>query len=354
MTKLAPRQIDSFLANPDTKMRAALIYGADLGLARERSQALLRAVAGDAADPFRVAVLEAAELRADPPRLADEAAAQSLVGGRRAVYVRQADDGVMERFRDFLAAPLGDALIVAEAGELSGRSSLRRLFETAKDAVAIACYHDDARALPVVIAELLRAHGLNASTEAKAYLADCLGGDRQQTRREIEKLALYVGADAGADTDSPRTVDLAAAQACIGDSAVISLDDLAYAVGDGNLPAVERAFARGLQEGAPPVRALRAVARHFENLHLVAGLAAQGQPLDAAVKALRRPVFWRYAQRFRGQAGAWPAPALGQALGRLQDVEAACKRTGAPDAAMAARAMLEIAAKSPLRRRRGR
>lgn len=356
MTKLAPRQVDEFLAKPGTELRAALVYGADLGLVRERSKALLGAVAGDSADPFRVTVIEAAELRSDPARLADEAAAQSLVGGRRAVHVRSADDGAAPRFRDFLADPLGDALIVVEAAELTGRSALRRLFEAAKNAVAIACYHDDARSLPAVITELLRGQGLTASADAKAYLVDSLGGDRQLTRREIEKLALYVGADRATDADGgpPPVVDLAAAQACVGDSAVISLDDLAYAVGDGDLSAVERAFTRGLQEGAPPIRALRVVARHFENLHLVAGLAGRGQPLDAAVKALRQPIFWRYAGRFRTQAGAWPTAALGYAIGRLQDVEVACKQTGAPDAALAARALLEIASKSPIRRDRRR
>lgn len=360
MAKLAPRQIEGFLAAPEPTVRAVLVYGADVGLVRERCKALLGAVVDDPTDPFQVTVLDAAELRADPPRLADEAAAQSLVGGRRVVHVRTADDSVALRFRDFLAdppvAPGDDTLIVADAGELTGRSALRRVFEAAKDAVAIACYHDDARSLPAVISDLLRAHGLTASAEAKAYLVGCLGGDRQLTHREIEKLALYVGAGRpdGADTRTPCVVDVSAAQACVGDSAVISLDDLAYAVGDGDLPAVERAFTRGLQEGAPPIRALRAVARHFENMHLVAGFVAQGRPVDAAIKALKRPIFWRYTTRFRSQAGAWPAGMLGYAIGRLQDVEAACKRTGAPDVALAARAMLEIASKSPIRRGRRR
>lgn len=356
MTKLAPRQIDGFLANPGPAVRAVLVYGADGGLVRERCIALLGAVVDDPADPFRVTVVDASELRADPPRLADEAAAQSLVGGRRVVYVRNADDSVAPRFRDFLADPVGDALVVADAGELTGRSALRRLFEAAKDTVAIACYHDDTRTLPAVITDLLRAQGLTASADAKAYLVDYLGGDRQLTHREIEKLALYVGVGRtnGADAETPRVVDLSAVQACVGDSAVISLDDLAYAVGEGDLPAVERAFTRGLQEGAPPIRALRAVARHFENMHLVAGLLAQGQPIDAAIKALKRPVFWRYATRFRTQASAWKTSILGYAIGRLQHVETTCKRTGAPDAALAARALLEIASKSPIRRARRR
>jgi DNA polymerase-3 subunit delta len=351
MAKLPPREIDTFLAAPDAHVRAVLIYGPDAGLVRERCRTLMSAVAGDAADPFRIATLEAAEVRTDATRLPDEAAALSFAGGRRVVHVRGADDGLAPRFRDFLADPVGEALVIAEAGDLNARSPLRRAIESAACAVAIACYHDDARSLPTVIAEALRTHGLSASRDVIAYLADNLGGDRELTRREIEKLALYVGgASDGAGTGALQPVDLSAARQCIGDSATISLDDLAFAVGDGDLAAVERAFTRGQQEGAAPVRALRTVARHFEALHLVAGLLAQGKPLDAAIKALRRPIFWRYAQRFRAQAGSWPAPNVGLAIGRLQEAEAACKRTGAPDAALAARALLEVATKAPGRR----
>ncbi|HEY5597286.1 MAG TPA: DNA polymerase III subunit delta [Kiloniellales bacterium] len=355
MAKLAARQIEAFLGNPDARVRAVLVYGPDLGLVRARCRTLMAAVAGDAADPFRVATLDAAALRSDPPRLADEAAALSLVGGRRVVHVRTADDSIATFFRDFLADPVGDALVLAEAGDLSSRSPLRRVFEAAEAAVAIACYHDDARTLPGVITEMLRAQGLTASADVVAFLADNLGEDRELTRREIEKLALYVGGAAPGDAgDTPlRPVDLPAAQACVGDSALISLDDLALAVGDGDLGAVERAFTRSLQEGAAPVRALRSVARHFENVHLVAGLVAQGKPLDAAIKALRRPIFWRYAQRFRAQANTWPAATVGLAIVRLQEAEAACKRTGAPDEALAARALLEIATKAPRRGARG-
>ena len=348
MVKLAPRDVDRFIAQPDARVRGALIYGPDQGLVRERCQALVRAVAGDGGDPFRVATMDSAEVHADPPRLADEAAALSLVGGRRVVLVRNANDSVALRFRDFLAAPIGESLVVVEAGDLSARSSLRRTFESSDTAVAIACYHDDARSLPGILAELLRVYGLTASPDAMAYLVANLGGDRQSTQREIEKVATYMGA--GEPAEAPRVVELEAAQACVGDGASNSLDDLVFAVGDGVFAALERALERCLQDRAQPVLILRAAARHFESLHLVAGLMAQGRPFDTAIKSLRRPVYWRYAARFRAQSASWPPQALGYSIDRLLRAEAACKRTGAPDAVFAARALLEIAAKAPARR----
>lgn len=347
--KISPRDAAAFLKSPDPAVRAILVYGPDAGLVRERVEGLVKDAAGDLADPFRVADFAARELLEDPARLADEAAALSLTGGRRAVRLRQADDNLAPLFREFLAAPAhdppGDTLIVVEAGDLPARSALRKAFESAKAGAALACYRDDARSLGTVIRETLREFGHEATPDALAYLNAYLGGDRQLSRRELEKLALYKGAESG-------PIELGDAQACVGDSAALSLDDLAYAVAGGAAAAADRALARSLQEGVQPVRALRAVSRHFQRLHLVAGLVDGGLPLDDAVKRLRPPLFWKLAPAFRTQAAAWSLRSLARALGRLLEAESDCKRSGAPEATICARALLEIGINAPSRRRR--
>ncbi len=343
--KIGTREAEAFVRSPGPEIRAVLVYGPDAGLVRLRVEALIRGAAGALNDPFRSADLSARELLDDPARLADEAAALSLTGGRRAVRVRQAEDTVAPLFRDFLPAPPGDGLVVVEAGDLPARSALRKAFEGAKTGAAVACYRDDERNLPLVIRDILRELGHEATPDAVAYLAANLGGDRQLSRRELEKLALYKGP--GADP-----IDLDDAEACVGDSAALSLDDLAFAVAGGAAAEADRALARSLQEGVQPVGALRAVARHFLRLHLVVGLVEGGLPLDDAIKRLRPPLFWKLATPFRAQAAGWPVAALARALARLLETEADCKRGGAPDATICARTLLEIAVNAPSRRRR--
>ena len=346
--KITPRDADAFLRSPDPAARAVLVYGPDAGLVCERVEALVKGVAGDLSDPFRVADFSAKELIDDPARLADEAAALSLTGGRRAVRLRQGDDSLAPLFRAFLGAPAadapGDTLIVVEAGDLPARSALRKAFESAKTGAALACYRDDERSLGAVIRETLREFGHEATPDALAYLSAHLGGDRQLSRRELEKLALYKGGE-------PGPIELVDAQACVGDSAALSVDDLAYAVGGGAAAAADRALARSLQEGVQPVAALRAVSRHFQRLHLVVGLVESGLPLDDASKRLRPPLFWKVAPAFRAQAAAWSPAALARALARLLEAEADCKSSGAPEATICARALLEIAVNAPSRRR---
>src|SRR5258706_473332 len=132
-------------------VRAVLLLGPDAGLVRERAETVARTVCADLQDAFRVADLAAATIVADPARLADESAQISLMGGRRLVQVRDAGDNLAPIFSRFLGDAPGDSLVVVEAGDLPGRSSLRRAFDDAPQAAAIGCYPDGPRELANVI-----------------------------------------------------------------------------------------------------------------------------------------------------------------------------------------------------------
>jgi DNA polymerase-3 subunit delta len=215
---------------------------------------------------------------------------------------------------------------------------LRKLCEGAKAAAALACYRDEGPALAALVRDRLKQEGLGVSAEALDYLTAHLGSDRGVTSRELEKLALYKSSPG----DS-KTVELADAEAVVGDSALLAQDDLVYAVGDGDLAALERAFSRSLAEGSAPISLIRAVARHVLRLQWVAGRVKRGESAEMAVKSLRPPVFFRYEPRFRRQLQRWPAGALAVALERLIEAERRCKRTGTPAAAVARQTFIEIA-----------
>ena len=337
--KIKPANAEKFAAKPDANVRAVLVYGPDRGLVRERVGKLIRSVVADPDDPFRVAELTGEQIKKEPATLADEAAAMAFGGGQRAVIVRAPGEETANPFRDFLAEPAGDALVVVEAGDLDGRSKLRAAFEKAERGAALACYRDEGRDLAGLIQDTLKAHGLSVSREALGYLSQHLGADRGVTRSELAKLALYTGRG---------EVQLDDAQSCVGDSAALSLDDVAHAVADGDLANLERAFDRALAEGANPVQPLRATANHFKRLHQV----ADARDVDQAVGKLRPPVFWKVKGRFTAQAKAWTPALLGRALDGLLDAEARCKSTGMPADAVAARELTRIASRSPLRQRR--
>lgn len=333
--KITGARQDSFIANPDPAVACVLLYGPDRGLARERALTLAKTVIEDPSDPFRVVELSGNDLKADPARLSDEAAAMALGGGRRLVRVSGVTDAASATFGDFLDTAIGSTLVVVEAGELSPRSSLRKLFEKAPNAAAVACYADNRGSLHRVIRETLSGHGLSVSDEAMAWMADNLGSDRAVTRGELEKLALYMGGTERIGLDDARAV--------IGDSATSALDDISMAAASGDQPRLDTALGRVFGGGVHGVGVLRAVARHMLRLHQCSGLVASGKGVKQAMKALRPPVFFAHEDMFASQLKRWRPERLGEALDLLSTAEIDCKTTGMPAEAVCGRALMRIA-----------
>ena len=334
--KLAPRGSAEAQIDRDPKLRLVLFFGPDSGLAHERAKSLVARIAGDAADPFRVAEFPAAALKDEPSRLMDEAASLSLTGGRRAVWLREAGDGNAARtVEDFLGHPMGDALVVVEAGDLASRSSLRKLAEESPIALAVGCYHDSGDTIEEVVRASLGRHGLTVSGDALAYLEDRLGNDRMVSRAELDKLALYMQGRA--------RVELEDAVACVGDHAALSVSDAIHAAAEGDPPALDRALEVAAREGESPVGIVRQALRHFQRLHFVAAASSGGKSTGAVIASLRPPVFKRDQARLEQQLRLWPLPQLGLALQRLLEMEAQTKSTGLPDQTILARGLLELA-----------
>ncbi len=340
-------RLSDFLARPDAGVLAAVAYGPDAGAVRERGQGLVAAAARDPRDPFVVVEVAADRLKKDPPLLADEVAALSPTGERRVIRVREAGDEIAAALDLALQATSG-GLVVIEAGDLAKRSALRKLAEAHPRAVALPCYADEGAGLESLIDSVLAGHGLKADADAKAYLVANLGGDRIMSRSELEKLALYARGQ-----DRIRLDDVLA---CVGDSASLSLDELALAVGAGDLPALDTALERAWMEGQSPVTVVRAVSRHFLRLHLAAGHIARGVSAEQAVAGLKPPVFFKQKDAFVRQLQNWPGDRLAEALRLLDEAEIDCKSSGVPAAAACGRMLLRLAAmgrQAGLRRRRG-
>lgn len=342
--KIAPRDADRFVKSPDPKALAVLVYGPDAGLVRERIEIMLRTVVDDPTDPFRISELSDGDLKQDPARLADEAAAIAMLGGRRVVRIRGAADGTAKIFESFLSDPAGDALILVEAGELGPRSSLRALFENAKNAAAIACYADGREQIESLIRSRLSAEGLAPEPAALDYLLQNLGSDRGVTQNELEKLILYAGPKTAADKPGEkRMVTLDDARASVGDNAGTSLDEVIDAAMTGDLDGLDTALARAKAADTNAIAILNALSRQLMQLHLAAARMESGSDAEGALRGFRPPLHFSRKPSVQGQMRLWNRRRLDRALALALEAEGQCKSTGQPDVSICGQTLFRIA-----------
>lgn len=347
--KIEPRQVEAFLRKPDAAIRGVVVYGNDDGLIAERAVALARTVCDDLKDPFRVVDIAGDVLKADPARLADEFGAMSLMGGRRVVRVRPAGEEVVAAVENLAAAPAGDALVVIEGGNLTPRSGLRALAESEPCLAALPCYLDSEAALQALVDSAARTRDIAVDPDALEWIVERLGGDRGQSRSEIEKLLLYK------EGDGTRVVSLDDALAVLGDTAAIGVDDVVTATFDGELVSLDRALDRVFAEGGNPVQLVRALQRHVDQLHLVAAHAVASGSVEGALhKARALPRFGPIRQRFERHLRSWSLPRLGDASKAILKAELDCKTTGNPHQTIARRLCLALASSARASRQRRR
>ena len=332
--KVAARDIERFVKAPPAELTSCLIYGADGGQVRELAIALAKTVAPDLDDPFRVVTLDAQTLASDPARLMDEAAAIAFGGGRRVIRLRGLSGDHARLLADAVKEPVGDALIVAEAGALRRDAALVKLFEGAKTGAAIPCYADEGRALMSLLDQALKENNVTLTADARGYVLARLGADRAATRMEIEKLVLYAGEGGRLDLDD--------AMDAIGDAGVAGVDDLVYAVASGELTAAHRAFDRLMDAGTQPVQVLRTLMGHLARLRGVVS-EAETAGLEPALAGVRPPIFFKRKPAFEAQARRWSRQRLSLAIDRLIEAEIEVKRTGASDQHALWRALFDVA-----------
>lgn len=337
--------IERFLSKPDTAVRAALIYGRDSGVVRDRGRQLAARLVPDPDDPFDVAVLTDLDIAADGGRLEGELAAQSLMGGRRLVRLRftaeksPADKVAAEALTRHAAGELNpDAFFLVEAGNLGRDSALRKVAEKVAQAATIPCYEDEPGDVARLVRETLAMDAVALTQEALSLFVARMPKERGVARQEIERLALFLGPGSGV------TAGPADLESFLGVEPEASLFDAASDAFGGRLGEAQSGLRRAAQEGESGPAAVRALGMHLGKLRRILTLAQAGAGLQEAAKAAG--VFWKQEREILRQARSWTLPELDRVQPEILAADRACKTAGSPDRLIAERLALTVAGRA--------
>lgn len=315
MAQKKAHEVDGWLARPDPACRIVLIYGPDRGMVSERARSFVAKSGFPADDPFSVVRMDAGEFDREPGRLLDEAQTVPMFADRRLIWVRNAgpQKNLADDVKLLAADPPDSALILIEAGDLKKGTGLRGVVEAARSAIALPCYPDEGRSIDALIDSELEKAGMTIAMDARSMLRASLGGDRMASRGELEKLLLYAQGRSQVTAD-----DVSAA---IGDVAALSSDKVIDAVLGADLAVFERIFARVTSAGGQLQTMLSAAMRQFQPLHAArAAMESEGKGAQAAMAAMRPPVFFSRQKLVESALSRWDLDALTRILSRLQNV----------------------------------
>ena len=324
-------QIDGFIKKADKNIRAILVYGSNDGLILDSIKRLARSVCADLNDAFQVADISGESVLDDFGKLVAEYNAQSLMGGRRVIIVRDISNQLTKDIRKMLDESKSDNLLLMYANDFSKKSSLVKLAEDSDDMACYACYDDKNED----VYQILKTTGLTFDPQAIQFLCSRLSNDRMINLSEIEKLKTYMGEAKNVTTDIVAKV--------ISDQSNSSAEDICYAVMNGNRADAEKLFGKYLDEGNDAVSLVKSMEYHVMKLLQCAAGLEKGESEENALKRLVPKLMFYRVDDFKSQLRKWNKDKLLSAMEVLYDVEKDCKTTGMPTEDVVGRMLLRMA-----------
>jgi DNA polymerase-3 subunit delta len=310
-------------------LKLVVVAGPDDAAAQDQARQLARG--------YSVETLAGATLKDDPQALLAAASAMGLFGDPLLVRVDGMGDDALAAVQALLAGPQGNP-VVGVAGQLRKGSKLLTLLEAAPEALVVVNYEADPRQAGRLVEELAAPLGLKPDRDACTAIFAVADGNRLIMRQELEKLALFLDADA----TRPKPVrQQEVAAICGGSGGDASQFDLAAAVADGQVPQLIALLDRADPGLAIPL--LRALDRHFALLaSLRAPVEAGRRPADV-VQSARPPIHFSQKDAVTRQIGFWPLADLSRAMGMVLAAEQAIKTSGSLGETLAIDAAITLA-----------
>jgi DNA polymerase-3 subunit delta len=310
MVAVRSGEADRFINHPPPGVFVYLVFGSDAGLVAERVRTILSRAVDDPKDAFQLVRLDGDDVASDPMRLADEANAIPMFGGRKAIGLETTAKSLLPALEPLFKAPPRDCIVAIEAGALKRDHQLRKLCEGQKAAAAIECFPDSARDLAQLIDRELAEAALTIEPAAKDLLASLLGQDRLTTRSEIEKLATYA--------HGAGRVTVADVEAIVADASALVLDHAIDGAFQGTFAAVEATTQRVFQENGDVNALLASALRHATALHRAKISMEAGGGGDVGVYGPRRATAEQQLRQWDSGRLAKAVTLLGDAVGRAR------------------------------------
>ena len=331
---IKPAQLASFCQNPNPEIKCIILFGTNEGLINEWQNKCATAVCNDINDGFRYCSFEMEEISKDSGVLYGEYHAQSLMGGRRTVVVKNADNSLYQALKSMLPETKSENLLIVSSLSLNTRSSLISWAKDRDDIYVVGCYDDREADIAQSTAQMIRERGLNIAPDVLQFLISRLSSDRKMNTAEVDKLALYLG--------DKKTVDIDDVKNAVSDIAGADYEDLCYYTAGGNTQKACDAFVRLVKEGEDAATLIRQISYHFMKLMSVGALISEGKSTEEALKTLRPPLMFYRKDDFIRQLKIWNKERTFVVLSMLYECESECKTTGMPAENLAEYCILRI------------
>lgn len=316
-----PLQLESFCKNPNPQIKCIVLFGNNEGAISLWSKKCAETVCGNIDDAFHCSTLHMENIGKDSGEVYAEFYAQSLLGGRRVVIVKDADNNLTDFVKKNIPNSKSDNLLLLTSSAYNTKSSIISWAKDRDDIITCGFYEERDADIMKNAAEVMMQYGLTATPQVMQVLCSRLSPDNKINQNEIAKLAEYVG--------EKKNVQLSDVQVAVSDVAGANIEDLCYYTAEGKVDRACNIFERLIKEGEDVAILIRIVTNHFVKLLECRAKLDEGHSLEETLSKLHPPVIYYRKPDFIKQLKIWNTDRLLGAVQMLYNCERDCKSNSA-------------------------
>ena len=332
---IKPEQVDGIVKSLPSHIRGVVIYGSNEGMISTLSQQFIGAISKDIYDAFHVSYLDMSTVSSDNGELYAEYNAQSLMGGRRVVVIKEATSLLTKTLRELFDNSKSDTLLVITSSSLKTKDSLAIMAKDEAFLYGIGCYDDRDEDISQFANKFMSKNGFSIDNIAFQVLCSRLSNDRKISANELDKLITYMGENKNISLNDILTV--------ISDTSFSSQEDLCYFIAQGFTDKAIASYNRLIFEGENPVSIVRAISYHFMKLLDCVAKIDKGESAERVVFGLKPPLMFYRKDAFIAQLKIWNKNRIMNAINVLYQAERECKTTDLPSEQIASYTIMRIA-----------
>jgi DNA polymerase-3 subunit delta len=281
--KLNSSQLESWKKNNNINdIKFALIYGPDEGGVEISARSIAKSFANG--NEVQLNKFDFKAIKGDFSLLVDELSSVSLFGEQKVIVVADCPQTLPKEMLEYLSKANFTAKLILKSAELKPTSNLRKLAETTKDALSIACYKEDLRQIESYIRSFLEERGAKFESYVIPVLAQIMPSNKLFIANELEKLITYKMGE---------VITLESVEDIISDSQEVGLDDLCVAVALKQKAKTLKLIERAANTDTSFMLILRVLQRYFIRVLEVLSYIEAGMSVEISVGKLAPPVFYK-------------------------------------------------------------
>lgn len=267
----------------DGKVNALLFHGPNTGLAEIILAQIIK--------KFSLLVSHYSFKEAKPDILYPKAFETNFFQQKELIKVSEVTPTLSKDLKELLQQEGFSNLLCFIADESLPPSGIRKFFEDSSNLACIACYYEDEQAIAKMALKKIIDAGKNIDEDGLFFLKNHLKGDSKIIDNEIQKLLYYC--------HDKKLITKADIVATMSSELLASGDDMCIYFASKEYNLFLKEIAKLKEQNINEVLIIRALIRFYINLYIVISQLEDGINIDAALKKVSPPIFFKYIPSFK-------------------------------------------------------